>query len=979
MDAICLVCESAFGMEGKLPISSIPVNLQLECPNCQMGILVFDDEEHDHTASKSLFKPIATEVLDEEGAAILAAPPTSPGFGTEEEDTIPTSSVKDTFLSPPSESSREKDNRSPQKTKTKTDDILAGFTSQPLELADFDPLVPGSATLHAPEDLTRTLPTLHTINSQLTKALTPEKPLATGSSATLSTAETKKHEPKQDPRDTLESSPSFDHTPGSSKGTAWTTEPDMPPITAPASWSGSAKKTSSKPVDPALEALASQLDSAIATSFLDDPLFAPSSRRSPVPSTVLPMAQAAKTPPPAPPKPEHAVLATIPTAPVESDPGEISMVTPLTSIDMLAEEEPLLGADGMETLTVSDALSDEKIATPQVSPQGTTPASGKIVVEAEEDVVIPPEPRMLPTPPPMEAVVIARQERASSPSLEAPRFVMAPPSGEEPAPVLPPVAPKDQAEQPVSPTVSVATQASTPVPQKETASAAQAAVSTSDSHEDSDDMDLDLAKPVVASKEDLRAASASMEIPAVPFGPALPAANPSIATESSPGATLPLFSAEAVKQFIQKQETPPSAPVAPQEKAAKSTDPHVAQEQPATPVAQVAEPALAEPPSGKATPSSMKKTGELASSAQSTMKRSGEIPRSPGMIDFDAFSQEFFEAPARDPDAEHEEELFALLKQQQEESRRIIRRILIFTPVILVSVVLMFWGINYTMTRDKSTTPVSQPRQITPRQKPDTRQPARQLATAPHTTTPGKTSPTPIPATVRVPEVRRDTPEARRDTPEVRRDTPEARRDTPEERRDVPEVRRDTPEVRRDTPEERRDVPETRRDAPEVRTAPVARRDDDEEGSKKSVAKKTDQEDDGDEDEGDEDETPARVEKRQAPPRRVVRRRVRKVAMTRPRPRPRARKSTRDPAAAQKLYMAGIQSFGSGQLKQAEGKLKQAIQANPGHADAHRILGMTYMRMGNNGKAKQHLNTFLRLAPNHPVAGMIRSVVGQLK
>lgn len=1016
MDAICLVCESAFGVEGTLSTQPISTQLQVECPNCQMGILMFDDEEHT-AASKSLFKPIPTETIDEEGAAILSAPPTSPDMRLLEDDqeTSPAQPPKKNSLPSPAQSPPVQKTTAPPTTSVKINNVIDSFISQPLDISDFDPLVPGSETLHPPEDLTRTLPNLRSINSQLTKALTPDK-MAPEPVDTAKVSE--KEERPALSRDTLESSPRFDipvagvsstapqeetHTPSLVKEPTSTLTPLAPPPVA--------KKTPSKPIDPALEALASQLDSAIAHSFLDDPLFAPSPAKTKAPTTPPPVEKIVAPEPESRPHPIQTLYspATTPSSSTD-DPGEISMVTPLAQSDVLGDEEPLLGEDGMETLTVSDTVPEEK-PVPAASMPSTAPPQqvalsfpaslASVEILSEDDIVVPPEPAALPTPPPMNAVPIAPSTRASSDNVEVPRFVMAPPSAESSLPATPktpsvpdlklvrektlppPPPPQPGAKTTSSDQHSKPSQAAaTPVP------VPIGPVAAATPPTDDDDLDLDLALPTVASKDNLRAiSSSSMEIAQeVPMGPA-PAPHSHLAVaDASPGATLPLFSTKDVQQYIadQTKKTPPPPPktedtkkttqelVVPQDKTTSQEKPVL--ETKAASVSPV--PSLAEP--GEETPAIR---GE---------EKAAKVPPSPGMIDFDQFSQEFFEAPAKDPEAEHEEELMALLKLQQEESRRIVRRILLFAPLIIVSAVLMFWAIHYTYTNTGKTTPA-----------PDTSLPAVPRPTLPRTPTtlaaiPARrtdagttTPPTRVPDTRRdtpTPDTRKDKPEDRRDTPEVRKDGPDTRKDEPGTRRDAPapDVRKDEPDTRRDAPapEVRKDEPDTRKDEPEVRPTPVARRkasEDDEDENKDATAKKQDD---------DEDETPKpqpRVVKRRPAPRRVVKRRpaprrkIQRVALAKPRPRPRARKASVDPAVAQKHYMAGIQAFGAGHLKQAETKLKQAIQANPNHADSHRILGMTYMRMQQNAKAKQHLNTFLRLAPNHPIAGMIRGVVGQLK
>lgn len=72
MYAICLVCESAFGVEGELDLL-----VQIECPKCHRGILMFDaEDENDIThyadaAGSGIFDASPPEQLDGSASAIL--------------------------------------------------------------------------------------------------------------------------------------------------------------------------------------------------------------------------------------------------------------------------------------------------------------------------------------------------------------------------------------------------------------------------------------------------------------------------------------------------------------------------------------------------------------------------------------------------------------------------------------------------------------------------------------------------------------------------------------------------------------------------------------------------------------------------------------------------------------------------------------------------------------------------------------------
>lgn len=78
---------------------------------------------------------------------------------------------------------------------------------------------------------------------------------------------------------------------------------------------------------------------------------------------------------------------------------------------------------------------------------------------------------------------------------------------------------------------------------------------------------------------------------------------------------------------------------------------------------------------------------------------------------------------------------------------------------------------------------------------------------------------------------------------------------------------------------------------------------------------------------------------------------------------------------AESLYERGKAAFESGDSTAALTALEQAVQADPDHARAHYMLGLAYANSGDNAKAKQHLQTFLQLAPNDPEASTAKQMI----
>ncbi len=86
--------------------------------------------------------------------------------------------------------------------------------------------------------------------------------------------------------------------------------------------------------------------------------------------------------------------------------------------------------------------------------------------------------------------------------------------------------------------------------------------------------------------------------------------------------------------------------------------------------------------------------------------------------------------------------------------------------------------------------------------------------------------------------------------------------------------------------------------------------------------------------------------------------------------------SAADPEGlAQTLYEQGRELFNDGHTDQARDAFEQAVQAKPDHARAHYMLGLCYANLGNNAKAKEHLQKFLQLAPEDPEAATAKQML----
>jgi hypothetical protein len=90
---------------------------------------------------------------------------------------------------------------------------------------------------------------------------------------------------------------------------------------------------------------------------------------------------------------------------------------------------------------------------------------------------------------------------------------------------------------------------------------------------------------------------------------------------------------------------------------------------------------------------------------------------------------------------------------------------------------------------------------------------------------------------------------------------------------------------------------------------------------------------------------------------------------------PKAGEKTRDPAAAKALTDKGTVLFVRGRFKDAVRKFRKALRADPGHALAHRGLGMAYLRLGKKRSATASLKRYLKLAPRARDKEKVKSLI----
>lgn len=83
-------------------------------------------------------------------------------------------------------------------------------------------------------------------------------------------------------------------------------------------------------------------------------------------------------------------------------------------------------------------------------------------------------------------------------------------------------------------------------------------------------------------------------------------------------------------------------------------------------------------------------------------------------------------------------------------------------------------------------------------------------------------------------------------------------------------------------------------------------------------------------------------------------------------------------AAVHLVLQRATDDFAAGRLRTAETSLLRLLTLRPDQPDAHFLLGKLYRESGEHGKAKEHLERFLELAPDHADADTARDMLESL-
>lgn len=87
-----------------------------------------------------------------------------------------------------------------------------------------------------------------------------------------------------------------------------------------------------------------------------------------------------------------------------------------------------------------------------------------------------------------------------------------------------------------------------------------------------------------------------------------------------------------------------------------------------------------------------------------------------------------------------------------------------------------------------------------------------------------------------------------------------------------------------------------------------------------------------------------------------------------------------DPVAmAKQFFDHGVALFNAGRVEEAAGEFERALELKDDIPQGHYRLGMCYVNLGQQDKAREHLNLFVTATPNDPEAELARNMLKLLK
>jgi Flp pilus assembly protein TadD len=82
---------------------------------------------------------------------------------------------------------------------------------------------------------------------------------------------------------------------------------------------------------------------------------------------------------------------------------------------------------------------------------------------------------------------------------------------------------------------------------------------------------------------------------------------------------------------------------------------------------------------------------------------------------------------------------------------------------------------------------------------------------------------------------------------------------------------------------------------------------------------------------------------------------------------------------AAEAFKQGVALYNANNIAEAEKAFERALAKDPNYAKAHYLLGLCHASKGEMAQAREHVQAFLKMAPNDPDAKEAQAVLAELK
>ena len=92
-----------------------------------------------------------------------------------------------------------------------------------------------------------------------------------------------------------------------------------------------------------------------------------------------------------------------------------------------------------------------------------------------------------------------------------------------------------------------------------------------------------------------------------------------------------------------------------------------------------------------------------------------------------------------------------------------------------------------------------------------------------------------------------------------------------------------------------------------------------------------------------------------------------------------AMQATAGSQTAEEAFRQGVALYNANNVPEAQKAFERSLAKDPNYAKSHYLLGLCHASKGDMAKAREHVQTFLKLAPKDPQAEEAKAVLAELK